>query len=229
MPMNRQRLLPANDFTDPEIGSLPPEVRLTASGLRMYADDEGREQVRPRLMVGELYEHDESMTSERMQEHLLMLDEAKWLRLYVAEKITLFQIRMWPPVQHPKPSRFPPPDGFTKPSRGSHETFMAVERGRVWAGESASERERAGGASTEGEPSRTSHEDGPLPPSPFCSRHQPFGTEKKCGPCGTARMAHEIWQEAARRVPLPELGGERTDDRADPEEYVTDDGRIECT
>ncbi len=225
MPMNRQRSLPVTDFTDPRLSSLPPEVRLTAVGLRMYADDEGREQVRLRPMVAEIYEHDEAMTSERMQEHLLSLADAGWLMLYPAEGIALFQIRVWPPVQHAAPSRFPPPEGFMKPSRGQQETFTAVARAR--ASESAGEWASAGAPSAAGvPPSRTSHDDAPRPPSPFCSQHQPYGTEEACGPCRTARMAHDIWQESALRVQLPAPAAPA---EPDPVEYLTDDGRIEST
>lgn len=43
------------------------------------------------------------------------------------------------------------------------------------------------------------------PPSPFCSKH-PKGTEKPCGPCGTAKLRHAAWvksrphREAAARA-----------------------------
>lgn len=228
MPMNRQRSLPVTDFTDPRLSSLPPEVRLTATGLRMYADDEGREQVRLRPMVAEIYEHDEAMTSERMQTHLLSLADAGWLMLYPAEGIALFQIRTWPPVQHAAPSRFPPPEGFMKPSRGAQETFTAVARARASAceGGGAGERVGAGAPGASGHPSRDPHDDAPRPPSPFCSQHQPYGTEESCGPCRTARMAHDIWQESALRVQLPTGGRPSTED---PTEFVDEHGRIETT
>jgi len=39
-----------------------------------------------------------------------------------------------------------------------------------------------------------------LPPSPYCSKH-PKGTERTCGPCGTARLKAAAWTKAepARR------------------------------
>lgn len=237
MPMNRMRSLPASDFTDPSVSSLPPEVRLTAVGLRMYADDAGREQVRFRPMVAEIYEHDESMTSQQMEEHLLLLDQVGWLRLYVHEQKTLYQVRVWPPVQNPSVSKFPPPKGYRAPSRGSHETFSIVERGSGSERASESVSECAGASEwVTGEsarPSRDLHDEAPTaetptPPSPFCSKHQPFGTESPCGACGTARMAHQIWQEASKRVQLPtSAGADRV--AGDPVEFVTDDGLIEST
>lgn len=37
-------------------------------------------------------------------------------------------------------------------------------------------------------------------PPEFCSTHMPKGTEKKCGPCGTARLRHQRWvKREARR------------------------------
>jgi hypothetical protein len=40
-------------------------------------------------------------------------------------------------------------------------------------------------------------------PSPFCSRH-PNGTEKPCGPCGSAKLRHGRWEkrDARRRAEL---------------------------
>jgi hypothetical protein len=35
-------------------------------------------------------------------------------------------------------------------------------------------------------------------PSPFCSRH-PNGTDKRCGPCGSARLRHQRWQKREER------------------------------
>lgn len=43
----------------------------------------------------------------------------------------------------------------------------------------------------EGEPSGASAE----PLSPFCSKH-PSGTEKACGPCGTAKLRYAAWQKS---------------------------------
>lgn len=54
------------------------------------------------------------------------------------------------------------------------------------------------------EPHSTSQEREPPPsiedvePSPFCSRH-PTGTDKPCGPCGTAKLRHQRWEKREQR------------------------------
>ncbi|MGW9021287.1 hypothetical protein ACWGOE_07385 [Leucobacter chromiiresistens] len=156
-------------------------------------------------MLAEIYEHDESMSEADLEEHLLMLDDAQWIRLYAADGLSLFQIRVWPAVQHPDPSRYPPPPGFMKPSRRSQETFMAVARESARASESVRERERA--SVPDWIPPESYYEPAPPileppAPSPFCSQHQPFGTEEACGPCRTTRMAYEIWEDAKHRRAL---------------------------
>lgn len=223
MKINRQRWLPPTDFTDRVFGSLPAPVRVTMAGLRLYVDDEGRAEVRLRRMLAEIYEHDETVTTQDLEGHLLRLDDVDWLRLYVdRHRRSLLQIRFWPAVQHPEPSLFDPPEGFVKPSRRSQETFTVEER--------ESEEVRVGGPGVR--PSRTNYDAGSLePPSPFCSQHQPWGTEEKCGPCGTARMAREIWDRAAARVALPRPSSHTRSEEGSPEsvEYLTGDGHIETT
>ena len=242
MQIARQRWLPPSDFTDPVLGSLPAPVRVTMAGLRLYVDDWGRAEVRLRRMLAEIYEHDEQMTEQTLAEHLGRLNEVHWLRLYVDERgRSLLQIRVWPAVQHPdkEGSEFPPPEGFMKPSRRSQETFTVEARARAsacagegaWERESASERASAGS----GHPSRTTDPnfEAPQSPSPFCSQHQPWGTEEPCGPCRTTRMAFDIWQTAAKHTALsttaPPRGPRFEPAPAEPEEYLTDDGLIEHT
>lgn len=241
MQMNRQRWLPPSDFTDQRVARLPAAVRVTMSGLRLYVDDWGRAEVRLRMMLAALYEHDEQVSTSDLESHLLMLDDAHWLRLYTDDwGRSLLQIRVWPAVQHPdaRGSEFPPPRGFMKPSRRSQETFTVEERGRARASESASAGEWvSGGERASGErPSRTPTYEQPAPgpsePSPFCSQHQPFGTEDACGPCGTAREALHIWRQASRAVSLArpsERGPRFGPDLGEPEEYITPDGLIDHT
>ena len=52
------------------------------------------------------------------------------------------------------------------------------------------------------DPTVQAAEELPRPPSPFCSQHQPWGTEEACGPCRTTRMAMDIYNEAKARVGL---------------------------
>ncbi|RRD61359.1 hypothetical protein [Leucobacter sp. OH1287] len=123
MSFNRARSLPPSDFTDPKFAALPALVRMTAAGLRMFADDEGRGLVRLRSMIAEIYEYDLSVTEHVMEDHLLQLDDAGWLTLYQADGMSLFQIRYWPPVPHMRPSDLPAPPGYRMPQRGQHDTL----------------------------------------------------------------------------------------------------------
>jgi hypothetical protein len=60
-------------------------------------------------------------------------------------------------------------------------------------------------------PPSCSSEENNKPPSRYCSRHQPNGTDDPCGACGEARRRYEAWQAAAaeqnetyeRRFPEP--------------------------
>lgn len=232
MQINRQRWLPPVDFTDPVFGSFPALVRVTMCGLRLYVDDWGREEVRLRKMLAEIFEHDESVSSEDLEGFLLQLDEVNWLRLYVdGYGRSLMQIRFWPAVQHPDKngSRFAPPPGFMKPSRTSQETFTVEERGR--AGARAGEHASARGGEHLSRDLHDAPQSGLAPPSPFCSQHQPWGTEEPCGPCRTALLALRIWERAAAStaLPSPATPPASRDALAEPEEYVMPDGRVDHT
>ena len=99
---------------------------------------------------------------------------------------------------------------FAKPSRDLREDYAVVERESLREsvcereGESESEPERVvssecgvSGESVPGE-SRESESvsgsvGGLVPPSPFCRKHQPYGTEESCGGCLRARIRQQGW------------------------------------
>lgn len=188
MAMTRRRVVTPEGFSREELLSLPPDVRLTEIGLRLYADDHGRERVNQRLMLARLYPMDEGMTESTIDEHLLLLDEAEAITLYDAAGSTFFALTEWPKVDRPQDSRIPPP-----PSRFIRDRFVAGEREseREWERESGSERGHA----------RSDREDGP--PDPFCPAH-PDGTDDPCRPCGVRRLRRKKWDDEqmaeARRV-----------------------------
>ncbi len=204
MPMNRQRWLPPDDFSSEELLSLPAPVRLTAAGLRLYADAAGRERVNARLIHAQLYPLDDAISPADIEDHLLLLADAGFLVLYRSpEGRDLFQIVRWPSTSHEPRSTFPEPDPttFEKSVGRPPEDFTAVER-EGESEESEGEerggarraRGRARGAGGEGETaSNDLPETDDLPPSPFCSTH-PKGTSKACRGCGTARLRLEDWQ-----------------------------------
>lgn len=195
---NRNRAHPPSILTIEELMTLDPMTKLTAYGLRHFVDDEGRESANPTIIRAQLWPLDASMTDETIIAHLIQLEDAGYLQLYSAGKKTLFQIIEWPAVDRGKKSRFPAPpeprESFSQPVLATcARDLYAVEeregeRGRE--GEDESEREsESGEESAEGRARGPAGEEPPL----YCSKHQPYGTEDKCGPCGTRRRAHEKW------------------------------------
>ncbi len=187
MGIRRQRSIPPEVWTDETLSSLPSAVRLTAIGLRMHADDAGRENANTRLLWASLYPLSEEVTEEHLTEHLLELAYAKEIVLYTVGDRTYYQIVDWPKVDHPQQSRLPapPPEALANASRTVREAFAAG--GEERAGEEA------------GGPGDTSRTDRDGVRSPFCPQH-PEGTFTPCGPCGTARMQHEADVARLRRA-----------------------------
>jgi DNA-binding transcriptional ArsR family regulator len=173
------------DWQDEDLGSLPLAVRFTYLGLKMFADDQGRESATAARIRAALYTLDETVTDETIDEHLVMLADAGLITLYVVGARTYFAIEEWPRVDQAKPSRIPEPPIRTTSGSRPDDVAVVGEEGRE-------EREAPG------EPGATSGS--PLEPSPFCSKH-PDGTEQPCGGCGTARKRHELWVRRQRQGP----------------------------
>lgn len=171
MGMSRIRSVPPDIFTDEDLMALPIPVRLTAIGLRLHADDYGRESTNTALLKASLYPTTAEISEEVLIEHLLQLEEAGYIALYHDASRTYYALADWPAPSHPKRSKFPepPPSAFQKTAGRSLEDFSAWEREGEREGESP-----AG-----------------IPPSPFCPVHRPNGTRNDCRHCGTARLAHE--------------------------------------
>lgn len=177
MPMSRQRALPPDIFTDEDLIALPIEVRMTGVGLRLNADDQGRESTTTWMLRSAIWPGNPEISDDVLIDHLLQLDAAGYIGLYHHGGRTYYVLREWPSVSHAAPSKHPAPpaDLFRNRSGTSPEEFSAWEREREGGGVSAGERP-----------------DG-VPPSPFCRVHQPAGTEQDCRHCGTARLAHDQW------------------------------------
>lgn len=194
MAMTRRRVVTPEGFSRDELLSLSPAIRLTEIGLRLYADDHGREKVNQRLMLARLYPMDREMRESDIDEHLLQLDDAGAIVVYDAAGETYFSVTDWPKVDRPQDSRHPAP-----PSRMNRERFVAGER----------EEGGGGGEREPRESGRTRTDREGLPPDPFCERH-PDGTEfgAPCRECGTARLRRKKWDDEqiaeARRVVFEE-------------------------
>ena len=188
-------MLPPDIFTDEVLIELAPEVRLTAIGLRLHADDQGRESARTEMVKAAVWPLSEEITLEVLETHLLRLDQAGYITLYAAAGRTYYAITEWPAVSHAARSRHPaPPAPSTRPS------FQSTS-GSSPEDFTAGERERAESENGEGEGAWRDAEgisgNSKLPPSKFCPEH-PVGTYKPCGPCGTARQQASIWDARKR-------------------------------
>lgn len=190
---SRQRPVPPSMFSDETLMELAPDVRLTGLGLRFYVDDHGRGSATPALIRGQLWPLSEEITDATIEEHLEWLEQAGYIEMYAAEGRVYLSLIEWPAVDRPAKSRIPaPPNGpptLATPSRTSRDSLAVME-----------EREERGEREGEGEGRKSEREQGedptsrqPDPTSPFCPKHQPYGTDRKCGPCGRARLAHDVW------------------------------------
>ncbi|MFJ2297375.1 hypothetical protein [Oerskovia paurometabola] len=177
-------------FEDETLMELETDVRMTGLGLYVYVDDHGRGSATPRRVRSSLWPLSETITTDRVAEHLEWLEQAGFLQLYEAEGRRYLSILEWPSQDHPKASVIPaPPRGPTlsTSSRRPLDVLGVEERERE---ERAREGGRGGGErASESEEGAAPAVD---PSTPFCPKH-PSGTYGKCGPCGTARRAHDAW------------------------------------
>jgi len=199
MQINRQRQLPGADFTNPRLVALPSTRRHLATALRMMADPAGRGVVDAALIRSRAWpagpEGAEWPSIDDVEEWLLELSEAEWLRLYLdpdGTGVELFQIvARWPKVQKEgEPQYSPPPEPV--PDSGEIPPFLTAAVGGEGAGERASAGGGAGASGRGSEGLSRSTSKPRLPPPPFCSKHPggpPEGLD--CRDCGTARLRNQ--------------------------------------
>lgn len=184
MGISKMRPFPTDLWTDEDLIALPVPVKWTAAGLRMHADDEGRESVTDWMLRPSIWPGRNEVDADVLVEHLLVLSYAGVIGIYTIGDRTYYQLRVWPSVSHPQRSKHPPPppELFQNGSGWSPADFSAGERE---SGESAGERpdQRPSG----------------LPPSPFCRDHQPAGSGgTPCVLCQDARLAYQVWVKEQR-------------------------------
>ncbi|MDQ1205061.1 hypothetical protein QE377_001420 [Microbacterium sp. SORGH_AS 862] len=186
MAITRQRSVTPDAFLKPRLLMLSPQARLTEIGLRLYADNYGRELAMSRLLTAAIFPLDRDMREEDMDRILLELDDAGCIVLYSASGQDYYQMTDWPAVQHPgaKSNHPDPPDSSHEPfMNGSRELHGEGEGVRVSEGERASE---SGGGL----------HDTLMPPSPFCNAHRATGgTDTPCRACGRARMQRKVFDD----------------------------------
>lgn len=174
MVMSRARAVPPDLFTDERLIALPMAVKLTAVGLRLQADDQGRETATTWQLKSNIWPGTAEVTEDALVEHLLLLEDVGYIQLYSDSTRTYYQVLDWPVPSHPARSKYPDPPRRNRDGMPT-ESFPAGERER--AGESEAWERPPG-----------------VPPSPFCRVHQPAGSNGvPCVRCRDARFVYDQW------------------------------------
>lgn len=195
----KQRMISASDLQSAEYLRTPDEAKGTAFGLWLFTNVDGRRELLPELIAGDLYPG--RAATQMVEEHLLMLDESGFLTIYEAEGSHWIQLKR--PLKADRRgaiSDCPPP-----PDRGATRMSMAVGGARERA--EARVREQVGERTGEWAAWERAHEHSAPPPLPLllqappigCPEH-PDGRFADCGPCGTARRRHDKWVAQERHT-----------------------------
>ena len=204
----RQRKIGPSDLEFEGYMRAPDEAKPTAIGLWLHTDVEGRREFVPELIAAAIYPG--QAATERVVEHLLMLDESGFLTIYQAEDREWIELLrpLRSDVRNAPPSECPPCRDISR-----HVVAVGGERAgargsgdgsdRVGARERARERMRSEQAERESEWARwrRDQERAAEPPRrpllldapPIGCPDHPNGRFADCGPCGTARRQHDRW------------------------------------
>lgn len=175
----------------------PHEVKATAIGLWVYADGLGRTQLIPELIAAAIYPG-EAATS-MVEDHLLILDEVGFLKIYRADGDEWIQLLRPLKVDSRLAwSNAPEPPQYAVRERSRTFAIEGRERAEAWAREQVRagdvERDRAWQAAEDARRAPV------MPDRPFlldappigCPEH-PAGHNQSCGPCRDARLNREVW------------------------------------
>lgn len=186
----KQRMISAADLQSPGYRRAPDEAKPTAMGLWLHTDIDGRRELVPELIAGDLYPGRDA--TETIVEHLLMLDESGFLTIYQAHGAEWIALtRPLKADRRGATSECPPP-----PARERPRTSVAVGRARAEERVRAEAGERAGAWASwaaEQEQARTPRRPLLLDAPPIGCPDHPDGRFADCGPCGTARRRHDRW------------------------------------
>lgn len=189
----RQRSISAEDLASREFMRVPHEVKPTALGLWVHTDPWGRREMVPQLIAADVYPGEAA--TDRVVEHLLILDECGFLDMYVADGAEWLQLkRPLKTDQRGAGEACPaPPNADQEVSR----KFMAMGRAGELAREQMREERRVRDTrwAREREPERAVMPERPLllnAPPIGCAEH-PNGHDHACGPCRDARLNRDLW------------------------------------
>jgi hypothetical protein len=236
-----QRTISETDLEFAGYVRAPFEAKVTAHELWFRTDLDGRRPLDVQAIADELYPWDNPQeATDRVELHILMLEESGFLITYEAQGCEWIQLRRplrgdrrgrastSPPPPPTRPETAPPEPSAPRSPRSMESP--AMERERAWARERARERARDQ-ARAEEENDAASWEawrrsqstsmprrpERPLllkAPPIGCSDH-PNGQQQSCGPCGTARRQHDLWLSRERyeeQLAIFEEGQEVVDD-----------------
>jgi len=179
---------PSRLFTDPRLLALPERTRLTALGLwHQHVDASGLGPADPTMVRESVWPASVSVTDDDVLDDVVELGDAGWLALVDGPRgVALLQLVDWP-------STAPPASRPTAQLGHSAPGVVGGEEGRRGGQEAAPSPRPSGPVPI----SATLAVLAAMPePSPFCSQHQPWGSDEKCGPCGGARKRHDLWSQA---------------------------------
>jgi hypothetical protein len=179
-------------LTDPALLALPERTRLTALGLwQQHVDRQGTGPADPTMVRESVWSHAPRVTDDNVLDDLMVLGDAGWLALVDGPRgALLLRLEGWPSTD-PEP---PPTTQLGHSAQG----VVGEKEGR---GRGAEEAPAQAAPIVPVPLSSTLAVLATQPePSPWCTRHQPWGIDDPCGPCGSARKRHELWKRAIKET-----------------------------
>lgn len=120
--MARIRTIKPVFWHDELVGAMPATARLTFIGLFSLADDEGRMRGSAAYVRSQVFTYDEDTTSADVEQALLLLHNARRIRIYgdgVQRYVEVVNFRKHQRIDKPQPSQLPAP--------GRHYPVLPVE------------------------------------------------------------------------------------------------------
>lgn len=190
--MARIRTIKPGFFRSEDVSALPLRARLTWVGLWTQCDDQGRTKDNAKLIKADVWPLDPVSLADIEEDLETLADHGRIVRYEVAGKRYL-EVVNWgdhQSINRPSPSKIPPPPNGSYPQVNPHgrlsEDSHQEGKGRERKGGDA----RARASTTDG----TVPDTGSQPPQRTCANH-PNGTEANCGPCKSARLNYEQWEQ----------------------------------
>ena len=182
-------------LTDPALLALPERTKLTALGLwQQHVDRQGTGPADPTMVRESVWPASASVTDDDVLDDLVTLGDAGWLALVDGPRgALLLRLEGWPSID-------PEPLPTTQLGHSAQGVVGEKEgRGERKGGADAAPAQSASAVPVPLSSTLSALADLPEP-APWCSRHQPWGSDDPCGPCGSARKRHELWKRAIKET-----------------------------